>query len=210
MPALETIQQYAEAASPYFVGGLGAAALYLIKQNRVLRRDLQKAQSLEAKTGLLNLPAFREEVTKRTKPNRRSSDHDRVHALIFGDLDDFKRLNDRLTHPVVDKVALLPIAEIFSKSMRSDSDLACRYGGEEIVAFLGDTDVDGATFVCGKIQRDINSLEIGDDMSPLGITLACAELPQGGDLESTLQALSSAVSDAKKIPGKNQIVSIGA
>ena len=111
-------------------------------------------------------------------PNRRSFDErllmewnraqrkmSQVSILII-DIDHFKRYNDTYGHPQGD-VALQTVAGIFSKALWRPGDFAARWGGEEFIVLLPDTDLDGALAVGEKIRHSVEYAEIRDENGQL-------------------------------------------
>lgn len=86
--------------------------------------------------------------------------HNQSLSVIMLDIDFFKVINDTFGHPVGDKV-LVAIANILKKCMR-DSDGAGRYGGEEFLLILPETDLDNAGNLASRIQRCIKSMKINE------------------------------------------------
>ncbi len=72
-------------------------------------------------------------------------------ALIVMDVDDFKQINDTHGHPEGDKV-LKALAQIIRTSIR-ETDMACRYGGEEFAVFLPATARTAAEMVAERIRN---------------------------------------------------------
>ncbi len=72
-------------------------------------------------------------------------------ALLIIDIDHFKRVNDRYGHQQGD-VVLREIARMVMGSVRLNLDAVCRYGGEEFVVIMPDTDLIGATVVAERIR----------------------------------------------------------
>ncbi len=66
------------------------------------------------------------------------------------DIDYFKKINDSYGHKVGDDV-LVAIAETLNEQIRQ-SDIICRFGGEEFVILLPETDLDGAMIIAEKIR----------------------------------------------------------
>ena len=73
-------------------------------------------------------------------------------ALILVDVDDFKAYNDNYGHQKGDS-ALIAIAQLLENDMHRSSDLLCRYGGEEFIILLPNTDTAGAM----KLAEDLRS-----------------------------------------------------
>lgn len=74
-------------------------------------------------------------------------------AIMFIDLDDFKKLNDQYGHTVGD-IVLKEFANLIKNSLR-DIDIAARFGGEEFVIMLPNTDRNGALITAKRLQEKI-------------------------------------------------------
>ena len=83
----------------------------------------------------------------------------RYLSLILADVDYFKQYNDKYGHQAGDR-CLIAIAKTIQKSLRRPADLVCRYGGEELVIVLPNTNPDGAIKVAETIQEEIALLKI--------------------------------------------------
>ena len=77
------------------------------------------------------------------------------YSVIMADIDDFKKINDTYGHDEGDKV-LVSLAEIFRENVRN-SDIVCRWGGEEILVILMKCCLDDAQKIAEKIRNAINS-----------------------------------------------------
>ena len=77
------------------------------------------------------------------------------YSVIMADIDDFKKINDTYGHDEGDKV-LVSLAEIFRENARN-SDIVCRWGGEEILVILMKCCLDDAQKIAEKIRNAINS-----------------------------------------------------
>ncbi|HAI46207.1 MAG TPA: hypothetical protein DCM50_05795, partial [Stenotrophomonas sp.] len=103
-------------------------------------REVRHMAYTDALTGLTNRLAFREALDHRLMAARASSHR---LALLFADMDDFKRVNDTLGHEAGDE-ALLQFAQRISTAVAQaggDEALLARFGGDEFVILLGDGDV---------------------------------------------------------------------
>lgn len=92
-------------------------------------------------------------------------------SLVMIDLDYFKKLNDALGHQAGDQ-ALKQVAHILKKHLKRKTDLAARYGGEELAILLPDTLAEHACQLSEKIRKDIEALQIPNPETPLGILTA--------------------------------------
>jgi len=109
-------------------------------------------------------------------------------ALVVGDLDNFKSVNDTYGHQRGDEV-LRGVAEIFLAHTRG-ADTVARYGGEEFVMLLPDTDRDGALYVAETVRRRIEQARFfdrADTSRPVTtITFGVAAMPDDADDAETL------------------------
>jgi len=80
-------------------------------------------------------------------------------AIVIIDIDYFKKYNDIYGHLQGDKCLKL-VSEAIKESVMRPRDVATRFGGDEFVVLLPNTDVDGAIHVTQKIMREIEKLEI--------------------------------------------------
>ena len=104
-------------------------------------------------------------------PNRRSFDYriclefdrakrDKVPiSIILLDIDNFKKYNDTYGHLQGDAV-LQAVAKIMEQSLRRSLDFAARWGGEEFVAILPDTDLKGAVVVAEALRKNIEKASV--------------------------------------------------
>ncbi len=76
-------------------------------------------------------------------------------AIAFLDIDDFKQINDTFGHSAGD-IVLKTLSEIILKSIRK-SDIACRYGGEEFVILLANSDSQSAEVVLSRIKDKLTT-----------------------------------------------------
>ena len=103
-------------------------------------REVRRMAYTDALTGLTNRLAFRESLDHRLMLMRGS---DRQLALLFADIDDFKRVNDTLGHEAGDE-ALLQFASRIQQAVDrygGDDALLARFGGDEFVVLIQEGDV---------------------------------------------------------------------
>lgn len=150
-------------------------------------------------------------------PNRRFFNKSLDHALLlkkrnktnlsmlFLDLDNFKAINDTRGHDVGDKV-LKHIAKILKTTIR-ETDFISRWGGEEFVVLLLDSDIEGAIFSAEKIRQTIEK-----DMSLFGLvdhqvtaSFGVTEVQGDDDIDAIFKRADRALYKAKAA-GKNQYI----
>jgi diguanylate cyclase (GGDEF)-like protein len=124
---------------------IGSSGVLLLSKEDADRhiRDLAYFDHL---TGLLNRRHFMEESEVFFAHHARYKES---MAAVFLDLDHFKKVNDTYGHPFGD-VVLKDFATLLRRNVRG-SDLCCRYGGEEFVIFLSNTNAERAETVCRRI-----------------------------------------------------------
>ena len=118
------------------------------------------------------------------------------------DIDDFKKVNDEYGHQKGDNV-LSDIGETTKRNIRQ-MDTAARYGGEELVVLMPNTNVDTAYEVAERIRREIEHSNI--EKIQVTVSIGIAESSKLADTpEKIVHAADEALYQAKK-NGKNQIV----
>jgi diguanylate cyclase len=121
------------------------------------------------------------------------------------DIDHFKIFNDTYGHQVGDEVLKL-VARTIRRNLR-DSDVPCRYGGEELVAILPETDLKGAAAAGEKIRKAIEALNLPVDGRLVKITVSAgvASFNLNADSKQGLiEAADAALYEAKQ-GGRNQV-----
>jgi diguanylate cyclase (GGDEF)-like protein len=129
--------------------------------------------------------------------------HNRSYSIAMIDLDYFKRYNDRYGHQKGDE-ALIAVVEIIRQVKRS-SDRVYRYGGEEILLLLPDTELADSQIVAERARRAIEEKAIPHQDSEFGIVTASIGLAQNADSpEEVVLRADKALYTAKK-QGRNKV-----
>lgn len=125
-------------------------------QDEVKRKnkELEILATRDPLTNCLNRRAFFELFENAFKASRR---YKYELCCIMLDIDHFKKINDTHGHAAGDQV-LRNLSEILRKSKR-DSDVVCRYGGEEFCVLLTQTDIKGALITAERFRREIESFD---------------------------------------------------
>src|ERR1700694_671306 len=128
-------------------------------------------------------------------------------AVLVLDIDYFKAINDTHGHDAGDEV-LREFALRIRKSIRG-IDLACRYGGEEFVVIMPETDLAVATMVAERLRRRIASepflIQKGARTVEVTISIGIAALGAGDTAASVLKRADQALYRAKR-DGRNRVV----
>lgn len=173
--------------------------LQMVRSNERLRHLSER----DPLTGVLNGRAFAQACDGLIKlASRRAA----PYAVLFVDLDHFKRVNDNHGHDAGDAV-LRQVASTLGQRLRQ-SDLLGRVGGEEFVVFLPETDRDGALQLAEALRRDIERAwpPIGGGQTlQVTASIGVATPSQGlGDLESLQRQADQAMYKAKA-KGRNRV-----
>ncbi len=125
-------------------------------------------------------------------------------AVIMLDIDRFKLINDRFGHPAGDEV-LITIAAVLRGTLR-ESDGCGRYGGEEFLLILPESDSENACFLAERTRKNIEALKIAeiDEISitaSFGVAVFDPDYPD----ENLISLADKALYEAKKA-GRNRVV----
>ena len=112
--------------------------------------ELTQASRCDPLTRLLNRTAWEESITLE---HERAQRYGRLYGVLMIDVDHFKQLNDTLGHPAGDE-CLVEIARLLQESCRS-MEVVGRYGGEEFVILVPETDGSGAHDLAERVQHMI-------------------------------------------------------
>lgn len=150
-------------------------------------------------TGLYNRHKFKEIFSNEFKRAKRYRND--LSIIIF-DIDDFKLINDNQGHLIGDEV-LKVIGSIITSNVR-EHDIIVRWGGEEFIVLLPQTDKEGATIVAEKIRRSIEDRE--NHTFEFKMTTSCGiSTLLSEDSEDTLLKRADLGLYIAKDNGKNQI-----
>ncbi len=161
-----------------------------------------KASRYDSLTKLYNRQFFDETIEREINRARR---HNLDLSVLFFDLDDFKHINDSFGHLAGDKV-LQHIAQIILSEKRSE-DIATRYGGEEIVLILPETDKVNAMVLGERIRQRVAATEIRYKGNRIRLTISggLASYPFNASNTPDLMKCADQALYRAKGSGKNNI-----
>ena len=151
-------------------------------------------------TGLKNRRYFLERGEKLLQSGRRA---DFPMSIILCDIDRFKRINDTYGHSTGDK-AIKKTTRILADNVRDD-DLLARFGGEEFIALLPQTDLQAAMEVAERMRSRIEDSQIKVPNSSFNLTTSFGVVEMIGlDLEANIVRADKALYAAKS-HGRNRV-----
>jgi len=199
------IERPPEAGVPsWWIVGMGtlvvAAILVVAMRVRVeqLIERLYDAARTDPLTQLLNRRGFRELLDLELERSRRGESR---AAIVVGDLDRFKAVNDRGGHPAGDAV-LHRVARVLLDGKRQ-IDTVARVGGEEFALILPDTDEEGALVVAERLRTAMQEQFAGDPV-PITVSFGIALHPRHGETASALLRAADEALYGAKDAGRNR------
>ena len=172
--------------------------------NVKLREVLHQQSIIDPLTGLFNRRYMDETLRRELARAARKSV---PLSIILLDIDHFKSVNDTYGHDAGD-VVLRSIAHSIQAVVR-DSDVVCRFGGEEFVLLLSECDKEAALKRAEKVLVDMRLLDVWHGTQQIGrvtASIGISTFPEdGADIESLFQAADQAMYTAKNT-GRDRIV----
>lgn len=167
----------------YAAVALANAAAYreLDAANAQLRRAESELRALAATDSLTGIPNRRSFVSAAEAELKRSRRTGKSPALILGDLDHFKRINDTLGHPAGDMV--LTAVALLLASLKRNIDTVGRMGGEEFALLLPESDIEAAHAAAERLRQAVETAPLRWEGRPVPVTMSfgCAVLPDPGN-----------------------------
>jgi diguanylate cyclase (GGDEF)-like protein len=160
-----------------------------------LREETERLATLDNLTGFINRWALEDRLADEFL---RAARHGRPFAMIFIDVDGLKAINQKGGHPAGD-AAIRRFSDAIRSVIRT-TDVAGRYGGDEILVLLPETTLKDAMAAANRILRRVTSLPltVAHERITLSASLGVAAYPEHGrDKESLLRAADFALYQAK-------------
>jgi diguanylate cyclase (GGDEF)-like protein len=189
-----------------FGAALVAMAALLGRELRARHRAERRMEEMAHTDGLTGLSNRRSLDTALAREGARLGRSARALSLLFVDVDFFKRFNDSQGHPAGDQV-LEQVGSALAKAVQRPGDQVGRYGGEEFLVLLAQTDLAGACLVAEKVRLAVAALDIAHPDSPLGrvtVSIGVASRSAEDDIDvETLTASADAALYQAKSAGRN-------
>jgi diguanylate cyclase (GGDEF)-like protein len=176
--------------------------LFLIICNDRLNLELERLATLDPLTERFNRRTI-EDFGRREAANARRRRSALAVALV--DIDHFKQINDRHGHAAGD-TALRSAVAVLEENLRA-RDVLGRYGGDELIIVMPDTDAEQAAAVCERLRELLARSRFAGESAQVALTVSigvASVLGQGADFEKLVHAADTALYEAKR-QGRNRI-----
>ncbi|SDT95792.1 GGDEF domain-containing protein [Halopseudomonas salegens] len=174
-----------------------------IERRKSLEAELQRQATTDPLTGLSNRRQY-EMLFRRER--ERCARQGGSMVLGIADLDHFKQINDTHGHDLGDQ-ALKHVASIFLESLRH-SDVVGRFGGEEFILLLPDTQMDQAKVVVERLREQLAGTPLGAESLSIPLTATFAITPVRVDddtIEDIIRRADKGLYQGKR-EGRNRVV----
>lgn len=186
--------------SAAFINKFNDESCYLLQVHDLSERKRYESQLIklahyDTLTGLGNRAKLHQEIEFLIQKSHRNS---APFAVLFGDVDHFKQINDGLGHEAGDQLLKI-VARRLQKSLRHE-DSVCRLGGDEFVILLQDvTKFEAVVAVAEKLIKKLRKpVRLGSNRVHIGMSFGIALYPtDGNDAKTLLRNADSALYDAK-------------
>ncbi|MGF6939193.1 diguanylate cyclase (GGDEF)-like protein [Paraburkholderia sp. UCT70] len=180
-----------------------------LRRRQRVEHELERLAGTDGLTGLPNRRALCETLEREWLRARRTGS---VLSLLFVDIDHFKAYNDTYGHQAGD-VALTAVARCIRRVIQRPGDCVGRYGGEEFVVVLPDTDAAGAGVVGENIRVAIGELGIAHQGCEFGrVTVSIGATTSRSDRVTDVSVVVRAADEAlytAKAGGRNRVAQMG-
>ena len=184
---------------------LAYVAMVIAREQRRARDAAIRLSTVDNLTGLFNRTFFFAAVEREIARSARSG---RGFCLLMMDLDELKQINDRHGHFFGDRV-LRGVGEVIRSGGRR-IDTAARYGGDEFVVLLPETDPTGAFVLAEKIRLEVAELrvDVAGSMIQPSISVGVVSYPDDGRTSDELMIAADTSMYRSKRAGKNRVTGI--
>ncbi len=183
------------------------SALYESSRNMSFQHTLElskKYQHLAHFDPLTQLSNRRDVLAKLTQEQARLVRNKEPLTIILCDVDYFKKINDQYGHSAGDQV-LIELAQIFSQNIR-EQDCVARWGGEEFLFMLPQTQESNAYVIAEKIQTKVQACNVSYQQENITVTVSMgiAQLNAGQSIDELINSADKYLYQAKNA-GRNEI-----
>lgn len=168
-------------------------------------RELEKLSAIDPLTGLMNRRYFDERIVAECRRSKREQSNLGIAML---DIDHFKNINDNYGHLCGD-YCLKIFASTLQEVIKRPSDIICRYGGEEFVLILPNTDQDGLIMLLERVRKEVEAKKIIFEGQELQMTVSiggCSRIVLSDDENNSIVAFADKQLYEAKESGRNRVV----
>jgi diguanylate cyclase (GGDEF)-like protein len=184
---------------------LAYVAMVIARAQRRARDAAIRLSTVDSLTGLFNRTFFFAAIDREIARSARSG---RGFCLLMMDLDELKTINDRFGHYQGDRV-LRGVGDVITQGVRQ-IDTAARYGGDEFVVVLPETDPTGAFVLAEKIRIGVNAMAVdlpGGAQRP-SLSIGVVSYPDDGRTADELIISADGAMYASKRAGKDRVTGV--
>ncbi len=174
-----------------------------VTELRNLKEKFEESSKTDHLTKLPNRRAMMEKLVYEKFLFKRNK---KPFVIIMADIDFFKKINDTYGHNVGDFI-LIKVAQIFKKCLRK-TDLICRWGGEEFLFLLPETELQGGATLAEKLRTEVENEAFSYPPYNIPVTLSFGVTIFGEetlDMDDCIRQADQNLYKAKKT-GKNKVV----
>lgn len=197
------LSQRIEVSNNDEIGELAKDISEMARALETINQQLNEAARTDGLTNILNRRSCEEVLNQHFSSSIR---YDMIFSIIMLDIDHFKQINDEHGHEAGDK-ALQIVAKICTDQIR-DCDFAFRYGGEELLLLLPNTDKNDSVVVAERIRKTLRNTTIEFENTRIKLTasLGISSFPEDGlEQQELVRNADNALYRAKD-RGRNQTV----
>ncbi len=177
----------------------------LERKNKLILEQVRQLDYLARTDSLTKLPNRRDFMEHANMEMSRYKRNGSPFSIVMIDIDFFKKINDAFGHECGDYV-LVETAECIRKNLRTHDHIA-RWGGEEFIILLPETESEGAVEVAEKIRCQIQDDQFifGSYCPEVRLTLGVSAIESGKTLQDCIRMADQALYRGKK-SGRNKVV----
>jgi diguanylate cyclase (GGDEF)-like protein len=197
-PSLQRMQELASSL---------AEQISLAFANLMLRETLKCQSVRDPLTNLFNRRHMEEALQRELL---RAARNGNPLAVLMADIDHFKQFNDAFGHEAGD-VVLRDLGSLLGAEIRG-ADIACRYGGEEFLLILSDTDLKTACERAEKLQEQVRNMQVryrGETLRRITLSIGVADFPRRGSTASQIVTAADRALYKAKASGRDRVAVAG-
>lgn len=199
----ETVARIAVALAALLL--LAYVAMVIVREHRASLRLAMRLATRDPLTGLVNRSVLFSAIEREIARSARSG---RGFCLLMMDLDDLKTINDRFGHIEGDR-ALRDVGSVIQSGVRR-IDVAARYGGDEFVVLLPETDPTGGFVLAEKIRQGAAELGVSGLGRSATLSVGVVSFPRDGRTPDELLVSADQAMYTSKRLGRNRVMGVTA